>query len=55
MMRPTEPRICPASCPHLADDFDCDECALIEEKYDMQQAEAEASYDKKAQEDWDEN
>ena len=52
MTRPTEPRICPAGCPHIDDGGDCDECTLAEDKLDAQQAEVEASYDKKAQEEW---
>jgi len=57
-MRQTEPRICPAGCPGLddgADPYGCDGCKLFEDSIMEQTVAAENAYDKKAQEDWNEN
>jgi hypothetical protein len=55
-MRPNEPRICPAGCPYLdagSDPWGCENCRRSEDYLDVQQADAEMRYDKKAQEDWE--
>jgi hypothetical protein len=58
MTRPTEPRICPPGCPHLdsgADPWGCDDCKLFEDVIMEQTVATENAYDKKAQEEWNEN
>jgi hypothetical protein len=53
-----EPRICPPGCPYLNGNssfWGCDDCLLAEDAANVKQADAEAAYDKKAQEDWNEN
>jgi hypothetical protein len=58
MMKPNEPRICPAGCPYIDADSDpwgCENCRRDEDNLNAWQVDAEAAYDKKAQEDWDEN
>lgn len=57
-MKLSEPRICPPGCPYLdpgADPWGCDDCKLFEDAIMEQMVAAENAYDKKAQEDWDEN